>query len=119
MDNDLIQQLRDAGHTEQADQLRDRGLARQLREAGRDDLAAQLEGEGSPPSEPTSLTTRQHEADRVVAALKRAGAWPGGAVFGAPGRNCARQVLTDLEATREAGKSSRERSSGWRQRPSA
>ena len=24
------------------------------------------------------------------------GAWPGGAVFGAPGRNCARQVLTDL-----------------------
>lgn len=25
------------------------------------------------------------------------GAWPGGAVFGAPGRNCARQVLADLE----------------------
>jgi len=25
-----------------------------------------------------------------------AGAWPGGAVFGAPGRNCALQVLTDL-----------------------
>ena len=27
-----------------------------------------------------------------------AGTWPGGAVFGAPGRNCARQVLADLEA---------------------
>ncbi len=27
-----------------------------------------------------------------------AGAWPGGAVFGAPGRNCAHQVLADLEA---------------------
>jgi phytoene dehydrogenase-like protein len=26
-----------------------------------------------------------------------AGAWPGGAVFGAPGRNCALQVLADLE----------------------
>ncbi len=25
------------------------------------------------------------------------GAWPGGAVFGAPGRNCAHQVLADLE----------------------
>lgn len=25
-----------------------------------------------------------------------AGAWPGGAVFGAPGRNCARQVLQDI-----------------------
>ena len=25
-----------------------------------------------------------------------AGAWPGGAVFGAPGRNCAQQVLADL-----------------------
>ncbi|MEW6635581.1 MAG: NAD(P)/FAD-dependent oxidoreductase [Actinomycetota bacterium] len=25
-----------------------------------------------------------------------AGAWPGGAVFGAPGRNCARKVLADL-----------------------
>jgi phytoene dehydrogenase-like protein len=24
------------------------------------------------------------------------GAWPGGAVFGAPGRNCAMQVLSDL-----------------------
>jgi phytoene dehydrogenase-like protein len=26
------------------------------------------------------------------------GAWPGGAVFGAPGRNCALEVLADLEA---------------------
>jgi len=26
------------------------------------------------------------------------GAWPGGAVFGAPGRNCAHQVLADLKA---------------------
>jgi len=27
-----------------------------------------------------------------------AGTWPGGAVFGAPGRNAAKQVLADLEA---------------------
>jgi len=27
------------------------------------------------------------------------GAWPGGAVFGAPGRNCALEVLRDLEGT--------------------
>ncbi|MGI8910850.1 MAG: phytoene desaturase family protein, partial [Rubrobacteraceae bacterium] len=27
-----------------------------------------------------------------------AGAWPGGAVYGAPGRNCAREALSDLEA---------------------
>jgi phytoene dehydrogenase-like protein len=26
------------------------------------------------------------------------GTWPGGAVFGAPGRNCALEVLADLEA---------------------
>jgi phytoene dehydrogenase-like protein len=26
------------------------------------------------------------------------GTWPGGAVFGAPGRNCALEVLSDLEA---------------------
>lgn len=26
------------------------------------------------------------------------GTWPGGAVFGAPGRNCAREVLSDLDA---------------------
>ena len=31
-----------------------------------------------------------------------AGAWPGGAVFGAPGRNCAREVLADLGVAREA-----------------
>jgi phytoene dehydrogenase-like protein len=30
------------------------------------------------------------------------GAWPGGAVFGAPGRNCARQVLADLEVKKVA-----------------
>jgi phytoene dehydrogenase-like protein len=30
------------------------------------------------------------------------GAWPGGAVFGAPGRNCAREVLADLEAKKVA-----------------
>ncbi len=30
------------------------------------------------------------------------GAWPGGAVFGAPGRNCASEVLADLEAKRAA-----------------
>jgi phytoene dehydrogenase-like protein len=29
------------------------------------------------------------------------GAWPGGAVFGAPGRNCALEVLRDLGATTE------------------
>lgn len=29
------------------------------------------------------------------------GAWPGGAVFGAPGRNCAREVLADLGAELE------------------
>ncbi|MDW8059660.1 MAG: NAD(P)/FAD-dependent oxidoreductase [Thermomicrobium sp.] len=29
------------------------------------------------------------------------GAWPGGAVFGAPGRNCALQVLADLERRRD------------------
>ena len=31
------------------------------------------------------------------------GAWPGGAVYGAPGRNCAREVLSDLEARTPAG----------------
>jgi phytoene dehydrogenase-like protein len=31
------------------------------------------------------------------------GAWPGGAVFGAPGRNCALEVLADLEARTPAG----------------
>lgn len=30
-----------------------------------------------------------------------AGAWPGGAVFGAPGRNCAMEVLSDVYATQE------------------
>jgi phytoene dehydrogenase-like protein len=30
------------------------------------------------------------------------GAWPGGAVYGAPGRNCAREVLADLEAKKAA-----------------
>lgn len=33
-----------------------------------------------------------------------AGAWPGGAVYGAPGRNCAREVLTDPRTTMRAGK---------------
>ncbi len=32
-----------------------------------------------------------------------AGMWPGGAVYGAPGRNCAREVLSDLEARTPAG----------------
>ena len=32
------------------------------------------------------------------------GAWPGGAVYGAPGRNCAREVLSDLEARAPAGR---------------
>ena len=31
------------------------------------------------------------------------GAWPGGAVFGAPGRNCARAVLTDLDRAHARG----------------
>ena len=31
------------------------------------------------------------------------GAWPGGAVFGAPGRNCALEVLSDLEARAPVG----------------
>jgi phytoene dehydrogenase-like protein len=31
------------------------------------------------------------------------GAWPGGAVFGAPGRNCALEVLADLEAQTPVG----------------
>ncbi len=31
------------------------------------------------------------------------GAWPGGAVFGAPGRNCALEVLADLEARTPVG----------------
>ena len=31
------------------------------------------------------------------------GTWPGGAVFGAPGRNCALEVLTDLEARAPVG----------------
>lgn len=30
------------------------------------------------------------------------GAWPGGAVYGAPGRNCAREVLDDLGTREEA-----------------
>ncbi len=32
------------------------------------------------------------------------GTWPGGAVFGAPGRNCALEVLTDLEARAPVGR---------------
>lgn len=36
----------------------------------------------------------QTPVDRLY--LCGSGAWPGGAVFGAPGRNCARQVLADL-----------------------
>ncbi len=32
-----------------------------------------------------------------------AGAWPGGAVFGAPGRNCAQQVIADLEGPSSGG----------------
>jgi phytoene dehydrogenase-like protein len=32
------------------------------------------------------------------------GAWPGGAVFGAPGRNCALEVLADLEARTPVGR---------------
>jgi phytoene dehydrogenase-like protein len=31
------------------------------------------------------------------------GTWPGGAVFGAPGRNCALEVLADLEARTPVG----------------
>jgi len=38
----------------------------------------------------------QTPVDRLY--LCGSGAWPGGAVFGAPGRNCARQVLLDLGA---------------------
>jgi phytoene dehydrogenase-like protein len=30
------------------------------------------------------------------------GAWPGDAVYGAPGRNCVREVLADQEAKRTA-----------------
>lgn len=33
-----------------------------------------------------------------------AGTWPGGAVFGAPGRNCALEVLSDFEARALAGR---------------
>ena len=32
------------------------------------------------------------------------GAWPGGAVFGAPGRNCALEVLADLETKKNAAR---------------
>ena len=73
MNNDLLQQLRDGGHTEQADQLRDRGLAAELREAGRDDLAAQLEGEAAPAElkPPKQRTADRGHGEAVAHVLER------------------------------------------------
>lgn len=42
--------------------------------------------------------TRSYQTPVERLYLGGSGAWPGGAVFGAPGRNCAREVLSHFEA---------------------
>jgi hypothetical protein len=74
--DDLIAQLRKAGHEAEAASIERKGIAAQLREAGRSDLADEVEG--NPPAEehdPSSVSAFGADEDAdvraVVAALDR------------------------------------------------